>query len=423
MHDVEKVMCGKDDGVKFESELNLLQDTFKKLRIKTRVVYPSESLDKALDFSIRDIISKEYDTDATVQSFVAKISPKTMYRYTDEFKLCYIYFKLSSDSDNSLLFLGPYLSNPLSKGELLELAENIGVPPRAQRYFEEFYSAIPTLSEGNPAFVLLDTFCERIWGSVSFAIVDLNKGESPQLPIITPSIATNNFDEATLNVKTMETRYNFENELIQAVSLGQLHKEKLLSVSFSENFFEKRASDPLRNAKNYAIIMNTLLRKAAEQGGVHPIHIDKVSSEYAKRIEEMPSLVGVAPLMKEMFRNYCRLVRKHSIQNYSIIVQKVITLIEDNLSSDFTLTSLALSQNVSPSYLSSLFKRETGKTISEFIREKRIDYAARLLKTTQLQVQTVALHCGIVDVQYFSKLFKKQMGKTPKEYREAQRNK
>ena len=42
-------------------------------------------------------------------------------------------------------------------------------------------------------------------------------------------------------------------------------------------------------------------------------------------------------------------------------------------------------------------------------------------KNTRLQVQTIALHCGIMDVQYFPKLFKKQTGKTPREYRESMR--
>ena len=114
-------------------------------------------------------------------------------------------------------------------------------------------------------------------------------------------------------------------------------------------------------------------------------------------------------------------MRKHSITGYSPTVQATILLIENDLSADLTLSTLAKQQNVSPSYLSTLFKRETGKTLSSFIREKRIEYASSLLSSTHLQVQTVALHCGIMDVQYFSKLFKRQMGTTPKAYREMAR--
>ena len=93
-------------------------------------------------------------------------------------------------------------------------------------------------------------------------------------------------------------------------------------------------------------------------------------------------------------------------------------LIDSDLSANLSLSSLAATQNVSSGYLSTIFKRETGKTITEYISDERIKLASRLLTTTHLQIQTIALHCGIIDVQYFSKTFKKKTGKTPKEYRE-----
>ena len=119
-----------------------------------------------------------------------------------------------------------------------------------------------------------------------------------------------------------------------------------------------------------------------------------------------------------MFRSYCRLVRRHSLKNYSLIVQKTILLIDSDLAADLSLSTLAESQSVSPGYLSTIFRRETGKTVSGYIRDKRIKHAMHLLGTTKLQIQTVALHCGIMDMQYFSKIFKKHTVKTPKEYRE-----
>jgi YesN/AraC family two-component response regulator len=48
-----------------------------------------------------------------------------------------------------------------------------------------------------------------------------------------------------------------------------------------------------------------------------------------------------------------------------------------------------------------------------------MEYAKYILSTSSMQIQNVALHCGILDVQYFSKLFKKHTGKTPTEFRES----
>lgn len=206
---------------------------------------------------------------------------------------------------------------------------------------------------------------------------------------------------------------------MKAVSLGQMHNEIALISAFNSEVFEKRVTDPIRNAKNYAIIMNTLLRKSAENGGVHPVYLDRISSEFAVKIEQVSSSADTSELMRDMFRAYCRLVRKHSMKNLSSVTQKAILLIDSDLSASLSLRSIAESQGISLGYLSTVFKKDTGKTVSEYIRDKRIKHAEHLLSTTRLQVQTVALHCGIMDVQYFSKIFKKQTGKTPKEYRES----
>ncbi len=403
----------------YETELGLLRDTLGKCRVHSAVVSPLEPLSDAIDTTIRDIVLGMPQKQPSVQSYIGNLEPKTVYRFTDELKLCYVYLQIDRGLDASLLFVGPYLASHISQSELLELGESLGIPPKAQRYLEELYSSIPVLSEGDPLFVMLDTFCEHIWNEPSFSICDVNAFDT-SVPIGTPH-TSDSVDDSLLNIKAMEKRYSFENELIEAVAHGQLQKEKLLLGALSEKMFEKRVSDPLRNCKNYAIIMNTLLRKAAEQGGVHPVHIDEMSSNFAIRIEQLNSISEMPAMMREMFRSYCKLVRKHSTQKYSPPVQKTMLLIEGDLSADLSLSSLAARQNISNAYLSALFKKETGKTISEYTREKRMRYAEYLLSTTHLQVQTVALHCGVMDVQYFSKLFKKHTGKTPKEYREAAR--
>ena len=407
----------------YERELDFLCDTLLKCHISASVVTPLDPISAVIDPELYEVLNDPIDADCSVHRYVGDLEPSTMYKVTNEFKLCYLYFLLPSSAEQSkILFIGPYLSSPLSSRELLEFGEKIGVSPKAQRYFEEYYSTIPVISEGDRIMVMISTLCERIWGTPSFAIFDASRFYShPESPINEPA-HNEGFDDILINMKAMEKRYEFENELIQAVTLGQIHKETLFSSGFSENAFEKRVADPVRNAKNYGIIMNTLLRKAAEQGGVHPIYLDKISSDFALKIERLSSVAESNALMKDMFRSYCRLVRKHSLQRYSPVVQKTILMIDTDLSADLSLSSLASHQGISLGYLSTVFKRETGKTVSEYIRDKRIRHAIHLLSTTHLQVQTVALHCGIMDVQYFSKIFKKQTGKTPKEFRESIRD-
>ena len=148
-------------------------------------------------------------------------------------------------------------------------------------------------------------------------------------------------------------------------------------------------------------------------------HLNDISSDYAAKIELLTKVSSASDLMLDMFRSYCKLVRSHSMRNYSATVQKVIAIIDSDLSANLSLGVLARSQNINPAYLSTVFKKETGKTVVEYINGERIRLAKHLLETTHLQIQTIAVNCGIMDVQYFSKVFKKHTGKTPKEYRKS----
>ena len=79
--------------------------------------------------------------------------------------------------------------------------------------------------------------------------------------------------------------------------------------------------------------------------------------------------------------------------------------------------------SVSESYLSSLFKKETGTTITDYINSTRIRQALILLNTSSLPIGEVASRCGFLDSNYFSRIFKKQLGLSPREYRDSIRKK
>ena len=154
---------------------------------------------------------------------------------------------------------------------------------------------------------------------------------------------------------------------------------------------------------------------------MHPLYLDRMSSQYARRIETSEKLDQTTSLIGDMIRAYCRLVHTHAGQQYASAVQKTLAYIDANLSGDLSLPHIASVVGVSSGYLSTLFHRETGYTLAEYINSQRMKAAQQLLRSTRLQVQTIAQHCGISDVNYFSRLFKKHTGLTPREYRLRQR--
>lgn len=404
-----------------EAEIFFLKDILAKCRVPVRVISPAEPAEILIAPCLRDLTGLVPPPQITVREYLGKIEPVTRYTFADAFRCRHICMLLPDREEESLLLIGPYLGASLSAKELLELGESMGIPPASQSYFGEYYASLSAFPGNDCFFAVLDTFCERLWHSPSFAVVDVN--HQSVLPFFSLHTLTRGdaAGDIAAKVALMETRYAFENDLIQAVALGRQHKTELLMSALEEYSFEMRTADPLRNAKNYSVIMNTLLRKAAETGGVHPLYIDRISSKFAERIENSTSLRESTDLMKEMLSAYCRLVYNHSIRKYSPIVQKTILTMDADLSADLTLHTLAARQDISPGYLATLFKKETGKTVSGYVWEKRIYHADYLLKNTNLQIQTVASRCGVMDVQYFSKMFKKLVGKTPREYRASLR--
>ena len=152
---------------------------------------------------------------------------------------------------------------------------------------------------------------------------------------------------------------------------------------------------------------------------MHPLYLDRSSSAFARKIEQLDAAAGTVELMQDMTRSYCRLVKKYALQNYSSPVQKCVVCIDTDLTQDLSLGRLSKLQNISPAYLSALFRKETGQTLTDYVNLKRVEYAKKLLRQTDLQVQTVAQHCGILDIHYFSRVFKKYTTQSPKEYRNS----
>lgn len=404
----------------YDSELHFLQTAIKKCHVQTTTLNPQLVPEDALDMGLRKLLKINNLFDIPLIDVLGEVAPKTIYMLKDGYTCKYIYLLLPGVEDENVLVIGPYQTNNLSQQDILELGEKNGVLPSQMRDFEKYYSNLPLISDETQLIALIDTFCEFIWNGTSnykFAEYELETNVNDVSLIINKSINDNINSE--WNYKLVEARYEYENEILFAVTQGNFSKAKILADKFSKIQLDQRNSDPIRDIKNYCIIMNTLFRKAVEKGGVHPIHIDSVSSDFAKKIELRTTQDDIYTLIIDMLKTYCQLVKKHSVKNYSPTVQKIIVIIEADLTADLSLSALAKAQNINASYLSTIFKNETGKTITSYVNEKRIELAQELLKTTSLQVQTIAQYCGIFDIHYFTRLFKKITNMTPKQFREV----
>ena len=112
-----------------------------------------------------------------------------------------------------------------------------------------------------------------------------------------------------------------------------------------------------------------------------------------------------------------RILEQQEITHPMPYVDKLKNYIAENFQTNITLETVAKYVNLHPSYCSTIFKRNEGKSVTEYINTLRINYAKELLETTHYRVGEVGTMCGIPDPYYFSRVFSKICGISPTEYR------
>jgi|GEM_PF-1592106 len=99
------------------------------------------------------------------------------------------------------------------------------------------------------------------------------------------------------------------------------------------------------------------------------------------------------------------------------LVDKVILLLQRNYSRSIRLDDLGRQVNLHPRYLCTLFRQITGQTVTEYLRDLRIEKAKRLLLYTSLTITEIALDVGFSSSQYFSRVFSRAEGIDPRTFR------
>jgi len=400
------------------SVLKYMENVLGKMHLALVIFEQDQPVDFRFDFGLRRVSGREQNYAELTEVSRRRVKERTIYKLTDEYYCNYIFLRLGESGDNRALMIGPYIKLPMNTATVTELAQTMAVPPGRIKALEDCYSNIPFLVDDSFLYAMVNSLGETLWGGGgNYTFTDINLEELELSRAVFSGREEQEQEDALISMHIMEARYKWESELMLLVSRGQSNRAKKMLPDVGALSFKQRLADPIRNMKNYCIICNTLMRKAAEQGGVHPIYLDRASSEYASRIEAQTDIGIITDLIGDMIGDYCRLVRNYTMKDYSQHVRHAILLIDSQLTNELSLRHIASALELNPSYLSAIFKKETGRTITDFISGRRVEQAMELLRTSSMQIQDVAMYCGIPDANYFTKVFKKYTGKSPAEYR------
>jgi len=146
---------------------------------------------------------------------------------------------------------------------------------------------------------------------------------------------------------------------------------------------------------------------------------EKESDAFSGWISKLESMHQCFDYLEEVCLNYSFATKKRFLNYHDRLTTEIKQYIENNFSDwEFNLVKIAKHVNMSANYVSTIYKKQTGSGISEYLTKVRIDAAKKLLHDTTMQVNDVSASVGYSSPYYFSQSFKKITGVSPARYRE-----
>lgn len=206
-----------------------------------------------------------------------------------------------------------------------------------------------------------------------------------------------------------------EKLLLQKVAAGDI-AESINAFGCIFDWLSREYADQPLKIKNKLLELIFLVNRMSweyEPGGGDP------GDDY---LEEMLSIGDLGELRlwcKKRVENVAGQIGSYREVKAGGLTSRAREFIKANYAKPITLEDVAREINVSPQYLSKLFKEETGENFIDYLTGLRIRIAKTLLEGDEGRVKEICYSIGYSDPNYFSRIFKKIVGTTPTEYRDG----
>ncbi|CAH1195651.1 HTH-type transcriptional activator RhaR [Paenibacillus auburnensis] len=248
---------------------------------------------------------------------------------------------------------------------------------------------------------------ETVWERNGKLAEPYEKMEKSDL-IVSQNLQANTYHERLFEKKMLEIIK--EGRVEELTQLPTLKEEEVASVLSKTSYF--------RSNKNHIITLITLVSRAAIDGGLHEEVAFSLHDRFIQQLEEANTLEGIRELAKEVLYTYAEKVQQVKNERYSKTVTTCKDYIYKHIYENISHDDIARKVDLSPKYLSSLFKKEVGITVSEYIQNTKINEAKKLLSLSKTPISEICTLLNFNDQSYFTKVFKKVSGVTPMYYRE-----
>ncbi|NOU92704.1 response regulator [Paenibacillus sp. LMG 31456] len=173
--------------------------------------------------------------------------------------------------------------------------------------------------------------------------------------------------------------------------------------------------DPYAIRNGFIEVCYYIIHRLDEMGlEIDELHKRKIT--FFKLIENTGNVADCLQVLEHILSEIETSLKDSRNGNYNPTVKSIIHFIQQHYSEDISLQSIALHFHLNKSYLSQLFKLQTGETLNNYLINLRIDEAKALLRKSNSNIYTVCQAIGYSNPSYFGQVFKKVVGMKPSEY-------
>ncbi len=222
------------------------------------------------------------------------------------------------------------------------------------------------------------------------------------------------------NEGVISSQYPYEKEkelLIRVRSGDSSGARAVLNDLLGYIFFDTYAD--IEVSKSRALEICSLISRAAIEGGADLNLMFGMNYHFIQDLSQIHTMDDLSYWMMQVLDRFTEHVILVMDSEHPTAIREALKYINTHYSQRITLRETAEIAGLSPKYLSSIFKKDTGSSFTEYINNLRINEAKCLLSTTTLTVFDIALSTGFEDQSYFTKVFKKATHLTPLQYRKT----
>lgn len=386
---------------------------------KTPIFFIDNKGDLAFEISLNSQHNPLYTSKETLLNQVFRENPPYTFPVLEETSFLENFFSINlrlNDQLSGKIIVGPVLYSRLSETSIKGLINDLQ-PKIDKEKMIRYYHSLPVLS--NLKFLNVSMVLYYMLYQQKLDIADiLQKNillKKDDFEIEQPAIHISEQRQSTLtHIDPLVERKIFE--CIKEGKKDDLIKNlKKLPESGDLGVLSKTSH--LRSQKNSAIAAITLATRSAIDGGLFPEIAYTLSDLLIQKLEEIKKSEAISPFLENALLEFSERVKNGKMQKHLKPINICQNYIFTHLYEDITLSHLAEIVALNPSYLSSLFKKEVGISLGEYIQRAKIDESKSLMTYTKHSISEISTLLNFHDQSYFTKVFKKHTGISPKQFK------